>query len=250
MTENPKRLSLRLSVAARIRNNFLTGLIICAPIAITLWLTWSVVHWADSWVEPYIPARYDPESYLNFAVPGTGLIIAMIFITIIGFLGKNLIGQSIVHFGEALVRRVPLVRTIYKSLKQIFETVLNEQSTSFKQVGLIEYPSPGLWSLVFVATDAKGEIASKFNAMGKDMVSVFLPPTPVPTAGFLVFVPREKIVLLDMSPEDGAKLLISGGLVTPEYKDKLVIGALAAPAPKKIAPLSSSKKADRLITPE
>lgn len=118
--------------------------------------------------------------------------MAMIFITIIGFLGKNLIGQSIVQFGESLVRRVPLVRTIYKSLKQIFETVLKEKSNSFKQVGLIEYPSPGLWSLVFVATDAKGEIASKFNAMGVDMVSVFLPPTPVPTAGFLVFVPREK----------------------------------------------------------
>jgi uncharacterized membrane protein len=213
---------IKLSFAARIRNNFLTGLIICAPIAITLWLTWSVVHWADSWVHPYIPARYDPENYLNFAVPGTGLVIAMIFITIIGFLGKNLIGQSIVQFGEAIVRRVPLVRTIYKGVKQIVETVLNEQTNSFKKVGLIEYPSAGLWSLVFISTDAKGEIASKFNAMGQDMVCVFLPPTPVPTAGFLVFVPREKIVVLDMSAEDGAKLLISGGLVTPEHKEKLV----------------------------
>jgi uncharacterized membrane protein len=206
----------RLSVAARIRNNFLAGVIICAPIAITLWLTWSVVRWADSWVKPYLPARYDPDNYLNFAVPGSGLLIALIMITLIGFLGKNLIGQSIVQFSESLVRRVPLVRVIYKSVKQIFETVLKERSNSFKKVGLIEYPSAGLWSLVFVATDAKGEIASKFNAMGHDMVSVFLPPTPVPTAGFLIFVPREKIVFLDMSPEDAAKLLISGGLVTPE----------------------------------
>ena len=249
MAEIPKKITVRLSVAARIRNNFLTGLIICAPVAITLWLTWSVVHWADSWVEPYIPARYDPESYLNFAVPGTGLVIAMIFITVIGFLGKNLIGQSIVQFGESLVRRVPLVRTIYKSLKQIFETVLKEQGTSFKQVGLIEYPSPGLWSLVFVATDAKGEIASKFNAMGQDMVSVFLPPTPVPTAGFLVFVPREKIVILDMSPEDGARLLISGGLVTPDYPPVAPpTKELAAPASRKR--LSRPEKADGLITPE
>ncbi|KRB52958.1 hypothetical protein ASE04_06960 [Rhizobium sp. Root708] len=206
----------RLSIATRIRNNFLAGLIICAPIAITLWLTWSVVRWADSWVKPYLPARYDPDNYLNFAVPGSGLLIALVIITLIGFLGKNLIGQSIVQFSESLVRRVPLVRVIYKSLKQIFETVLKERSNSFKKVGLIEYPSAGLWSLVFVATDAKGEIASKFNAMGHDMVSVFLPPTPVPTAGFLIFVPREKIVFLDMSPEDAAKLLISGGLVTPE----------------------------------
>ncbi|WP_413709475.1 DUF502 domain-containing protein [Rhizobium sp. Rhizsp82] len=237
----------RLPIATRIRNNFLAGLIICAPIAITLWLTWSVVRWADSWVKPYIPARYDPDSYLNFAVPGSGLLIAMIFITIIGFLGKNLIGQTIVQFSESLVRRVPLVRSIYKSLKQIFETVLKERSDSFKKVGLIEYPSAGLWSLVFIATDAKGEIASKFNAMGKDMVSVFLPPTPVPTAGFLIFVPREKIVVLDMTAEDGAKLLVSGGLVTPEYLP-LVPGA--EPAPLKPKASARMKKADRLIAPE
>jgi uncharacterized membrane protein len=215
----------RLSVATRIRNNFLAGIIICAPIAITLWLTWSVVRWADSWVKPYLPARYDPDNYLNFAVPGSGLLIGLIIITIIGFLGKNLIGQQIVMFSESLVRRVPLVRVIYKSVKQIFETVLKERSNSFKKVGLIEYPSPGLWAMVFIATDAKGEIASKFNAMGHDMVSVFLPPTPVPTAGFLIFVPREKIVLLDMSPEDAAKLLISGGLVTPEE----LVSQIAAP---------------------
>ncbi|ARM88427.1 hypothetical protein RHEC894_CH02127 [Rhizobium sp. CIAT894] len=212
MTDNTPR----MPVATRLRNNFLAGLIICAPIAITIWLTWTFIHWSDSWVRPYIPARWNPESYLNFAIPGFGLLTAVVLITVVGFLGKNLIGQSIVGFGESVVQRMPLVRTIYRSVKQIFETVLKEQSNSFKKVGLIEYPSPGLWALVFVATDAKGEIASKFNAMGQDMVAVFLPPTPVPTAGFLVFVPREKIVLLDMSPEDAAKFLISGGLVAPE----------------------------------
>ncbi|EGE55524.1 transmembrane protein [Rhizobium leguminosarum bv. phaseoli CCGM1] len=206
-----------MPVATRLRNNFLAGLIICAPIAITIWLTWTFIHWSDSWVRPYIPARWNPESYLNFAIPGFGLLIAVVLITVVGFLGKNLIGQSIVRFGESIVQRMPLVRTIYKSVKQIFETVLKEQANSFKKVGLIEYPSPGLWALVFVATDAKGEIASKFNAMGQDMVAVFLPPTPVPTAGFLVFVPREKIVMLDMSPEDAAKFLISGGLVAPGH---------------------------------
>ncbi|AHG45363.1 membrane protein [Rhizobium leguminosarum bv. trifolii CB782] len=212
MTDNAPR----MPVATRLRNNFLAGLIICAPIAITIWLTWTFIHWSDSWVRPYIPARWNPESYLNFAIPGFGLLTAVVLITVVGFLGKNLIGQSIVGFGESVVQRMPLVRTIYRSVKQIFETVLKEQSNSFKKVGLIEYPSPGLWALVFIATDAKGEIASKFNAMGQDMVAVFLPPTPVPTAGFLVFVPREKIVVLDMSPEDAAKFLISGGLVAPE----------------------------------
>ena len=207
----------RMPVATRLRNNFLAGLIICAPIAITIWLTWTFIHWSDSWVRPYIPARWNPESYLNFAIPGFGLLIAVVLITVVGFLGKNLIGQSIVRFGESIVQRMPLVRTIYRSVKQIFETVLKEQSNSFKKVGLIEYPGPGLWAMVFIATDAKGEIGSKFNAMGQDMVAVFLPPTPVPTAGFLIFVPREKIVMLDMSPEDAAKFLISGGLVAPEH---------------------------------
>ena len=229
MTEIPKG----ENIATRLRNNFLTGLIICAPIAITIWLTWTFIRWADSWVKPYIPARYNPESYLKFAVPGFGLLIAVVFITIIGFFGKNLIGRSIVDFGESILNRTPLVRTIYSSLKQIFETVLKERSNSFKKVGLIQYPSPGLWSLVFIAGDVKGELASRFNAMGEEMVTVFLPPTPVPTAGFLLFVPREKVIVLDMSPEEGAKLLISGGLVTPDFVEKHAPEALAE-APERI----------------
>ena len=207
--------SFRISMATRLRNNFLTGLVICAPIAITIWLTWTFIRWADSWVKPYIPNAYNPEKYLQFAIPGTGLLIAIVVITLIGFLGRNLIGRSIVNFGESIFHRTPLVRTIYKSLKQIFETVLKEQGTTFKKAALIEYPSPGLWSVVFISTDARGEIASKFNAIGQDMVACFMAPTPVPTAGFLVFVPREKIVPLDMSAEDAAKLIISMGLVTP-----------------------------------
>lgn len=216
MTDTPKS----EGIATRVRNNFLTGLIICAPMAITIWLTWTFIHWADSWVKPYIPERYNPESYLKFAVPGFGLLIAVVFITIVGFLGRNLIGRSIVNFGESILRRTPMVRTVHSSIKQIFETVLQERSTTFKKVGLIQYPSPGLWSLVFIAGDAKGEIASRFNGMGEEMLTVFLPPTPVPTAGFLLFVPKKNVIVLDMSAEDGAKLLISGGLITPDYVDK------------------------------
>ena len=134
-----------------------------------------------------------------------GLLIAVVFITIVGFLGKNLIGRSIVKFGESILHRMPLVRTVYKSLKQIFETVLKEQSTSFKKCGLIEFPSPGSWALVFISGDAQGEIAAKLNAQGEEMVSVFLPPTPVPTAGFLMFVPKSKIIMLDMTPGTGRK---------------------------------------------
>ena len=214
MADNP----LRISLASRIRNNFLTGVIILAPVAITIWIVWSFLQWADSWVKPYIPARYDSEQYFDIAIPGFGLLIAMVGITIIGFLGNNLIGKWVVGFSESLVNRMPLVRPVYKSLKQIFESVLKEHSSSFKKVGMIEFPSSGTWALVFVSSDAKGELAYRFNEMGQEMVAVFLPPTPVPTAGFLLFVPKDKIIMLDMTPEDGAKLLISGGLVAPDFK--------------------------------
>jgi uncharacterized membrane protein len=222
----------RISMATRLRNNFLTGLIICAPMTITIYLTWTFIRWADSWVKPYLPDRYNPEAYLKFAIPGTGLLIAIIFITLVGFLGRNLIGRSIVGYSENILNRMPLVRTVYKSTKQIFETVLKEQGTSFKKVGLIEFPRAGTWALVFVSTDAKGEIAAKLNQDGEEMVAVFLAPTPVPTAGFLMFVPRSKLMLLDMTPEEGVKLLISAGLVTPDYKPATpaeVVAAMAEP---------------------
>ncbi|MBW0369587.1 DUF502 domain-containing protein [Ensifer adhaerens] len=214
MTEHSKR----GYIGTRLRNYFLTGLIICAPVAITVWLVRTFIDWADGWVKPYLPNFYNPDTYSPVAIPGFGLLVAIFVITFVGFMTANLVGRSIVNFAESLLNRTPLVRTIYKSTKQIFQTVLQEQSSSFKKAGLIEYPSPGIWSLVFIATDAKGEIASKFKERGMDMVAVFLPPTPIPTAGFLLFIPRDKIIPLDMSAEDAAKLLISGGLVTPDQK--------------------------------
>ncbi len=216
MIENPDKLSF----GARLRNSFLTGLIICAPLVITSWLIWTFIHWADSWVKPYIPLSYNPEEYLQFAIPGLGLLVAVIFITMIGLLGSNLIGQWLVTFTESILNRTPLVRPIYKGVKQIFETVLKENSSSYRKVGLIEFPGPGTYAMVFIADEARGELAMRFNELGQEMVAVFLPPTPVPTAGFLLFVPKHKIIMLDMTPEDAAKLLLSGGLVTPDFKDR------------------------------
>lgn len=218
MSEN----SDRISFGARLRNSFLTGLIICAPLIITSWLIWTFIDWADSWVKPYIPLHYNPEEYLQFAIPGLGLLIAVVFITLVGLLGSNLIGQWIVTVTESILNRTPLVRPIYKGVKQIFETVLKENSHSFRTVGLIEFPGPGTYALVFISAEAKGELAVRFNELGQEMIAVFLPPTPVPTAGFLLFVPKEKVIILDMTPEDAAKFLISGGLVTPDVKEKLI----------------------------
>lgn len=209
----------RLSATTRIRNYFLTGLIICAPLAITAYLTWSFINWVDGWVKPYLPAVYNPDNYLPFSVPGFGLVTALIVITAVGFLTANLIGRTIIAYGESILNQMPLIRGIYKGLKQIFQTVLAEQSNSFNKAGLIEYPRKGIWSIVFLATETKGEVDTKLRAGGKDTLSVFLPTTPNPTSGFLLFVPREDVIMLDMTVEEAAKMVISAGLVAPENID-------------------------------
>ncbi|MBC8130263.1 MAG: DUF502 domain-containing protein [Rhizobiaceae bacterium] len=200
----------------KLRNYLLTGFVICAPLAITAWLTWSFVQWVDGWVKPYIPGRYNPDNYIVFSIPGLGLVVALIIITLIGFLTANLIGRTIVGWGERLVGRTPLVRTIYTALKQIFETVFATQSSSFTTAALIEYPRRGIWCIVLIATTAKGEIASIFEKDGQEMLAVFLPPTPNPTSGFLLYVPKEDVRVLDMKVEDAMKLVISAGIVGPE----------------------------------
>ncbi|MEN3791999.1 DUF502 domain-containing protein [Fulvimarina sp. MAC3] len=204
---------------ARLRNYFLTGFIVCAPLAITAWITWSFMQWTDSWVKPYIPSRFLPDSYLPFAIPGFGLIVALIIITIIGFLTANFIGRTIIKWGENVLGRMPLVRTVYTALKQIFETVLADRSSSFKTAGLMEYPRKGVWSVVLIATTAKGEVAHVLSDQGEEMLAVFMPPTPNPTSGFLMFVPKEDVRILNMSIEQALKLVVSAGLVTGDEKE-------------------------------
>jgi uncharacterized membrane protein len=201
----------------RLRNYFLTGFVVCAPLAITIYLTWSFVGWVDSWVKPYIPGRYNPDNYLPFAVPGFGLIVALVLITLIGFLTANIIGRSIVSFGERLLERMPLVRSIYKALKQIFETVLSNKTEVFKKVGVIEYPRRGTWAIVFISSERESEVNALLEPHGGKTMAVFMPSTPNPTTGFLMYVPRDDVIELSMSVEEAAKLVISAGLVTPEY---------------------------------
>lgn len=205
----------------RMRNYFLTGLVITGPIGITLWLTWTFIQWVDSWVKPLVPRAYNPETYLPFSVPGLGLIVAVVLLTIVGFLAANFLGRSMLSFGESLVNRMPLIRNLYSGLKQIFETVLDERANSFSKAVLVEYPRRGIWAVAFLATQTKGEVAHQL-ANEPEMVAVFLPTTPNPTSGFLLFVPKEDIKELDMGVEDAAKLVISAGLVTPEYPKKPV----------------------------
>lgn len=205
----------------RLRNYFLTGVIVCAPLAITVYLALGFIHWVDSWVKPYIPARYSPDTYLPFEVPGFGLFVALFGITMIGFLTANFVGRAVVSFGEHLLDRMPLVRGVYKALKQIFETVLSSRSDMFRTVGMVEYPRKGVWSIVFVAGEKHTEINDKLDKEGDPLMAVFMPCTPNPTTGFLMYVYRSEIVMLDMTIEDGAKLIVSAGLVAPEPPRRL-----------------------------
>ncbi|KQZ94299.1 hypothetical protein ASD64_05435 [Mesorhizobium sp. Root157] len=219
---------VKTSAMTRLRNYFLTGFIVCAPLAITAYIAWSFIGWVDSWVKPYIPARYSPETYLSFQVPGFGLIVALVLITLIGFLTANIVGRAIVNFGERLLGRMPLVRGIYRSLKQIFETILSNKGDMFSEVGLVEYPRKDVWSLVFVAGEKQTEINEKLDADGDPLIAVFMPCTPNPTTGFLMYVRKSEVVMLDMSIEEGARLIVSAGLVPPDIKKKQV-GAKGAP---------------------
>ena len=204
----------------RLRNHFLTGLVVAAPVSITIYITYWFITLVDEWVKPLLPDRYNPETYLPFSIPGLGLLVAIIALTLLGALTANLFGRTIVGYSEQMVGRMPVVRNVYRALKQIFETVLSQSSSSFKEVGLIEYPRKGLYAVVFISTDTEGEIA-EITRSPSGMVSVFLPTTPNPTSGFLLFVPRKDVMFLDMSVEEAAKMVISAGLVVPEYQAKL-----------------------------
>ncbi|MEC9367319.1 MAG: DUF502 domain-containing protein [Pseudomonadota bacterium] len=200
------------------------------PVGITLYIVWWFVNLVDAWVKPLLPTKYLPESYLPFSVPGVGLIVAIIGLTVIGGFTANLFGRTLIGYGETLLNRMPVVRNVYSGLKQIFETVLSQSSNTFQKVGLIEYPRKGLYALVFVSKETKGEVDDK-TGIGEPFLSVVLPTTPNPTSGFLLFVPKKDVIVLEMTVEEAAKLVISAGLVVPKYQSKLRQLAEDAKAP-------------------
>ena len=213
---------------SRIRSNFLTGLVVVLPVGLTLWLIWTVTGWIDGWVLPLVPDAYQPEGFVNHLlgnapgsaewieinVRGVGVVIFLVFTILVGWIMKGLIGRSLLRSAERLVDRMPVVRSIYNGLKQIAETVFSQTDNSFQKACMIEYPRRGIWAVAFISTPAKGEIARR-SPTGELMLSVFLPTTPNPTSGFLLFVPQSEVMELDMSVEDAAKLIISAGLVYP-----------------------------------
>lgn len=206
------------SLLARLRTYFLTGVIVTAPITITFFLVWQFLSFLDTHVAGLLPDRYNPETYLPFSLPGLGLLIMLAFLTVVGMLTAGLAGRTLVRLGERLLSRMPVVRSVYGTLKQIFETILAQKSRSFREVVLIEYPRRGLGAIGFVTGPTRGEVQARSD---EELVNVFLPTTPNPTSGFLLFVPKSDLIHLDMTIEEGIKLVISGGIVTPSMEEEL-----------------------------
>ncbi len=214
--------------AARIRNYFLTGLIVAGPIFITAYLTWSFITWVDNLVRPFIPPIYRPETYLPGPIPGTGLIIAFVALTMLGFLTANLVGRKMVETGENILNRMPIVRAVYRTMKQIFESLFSKSGSSFRTVALVEFPAPEMWSIVFLSQPPHSDIVTRLP--GSDYVSVFLPCTPNPTTGFFFYLPRKSIIEIDLTVEQAMTLLLSAGMVQPDGDAQKKLGALAETA--------------------
>ncbi len=202
------------SFVGRLRNYFLTGLIVVGPVLITLYLTWSFVTWVDDLVRPLVPIAYRPETYLPFKIPGSGLIVAVFALTLLGFLTANLIGRTLVDLGEMVLGRMPIVRAIYRSLKQVFETLFSGSGSSFRKVGLVEFPAPGMWSIVLLSQSPSENIAQSLPGK-EEHISVFLPCAPNPTTGFFFYLPRSQVIEIDMNAEQAATLIMSAGVVQP-----------------------------------
>ena len=205
------------------RNSFLTGVVVIAPVGLTVWLVWTVIGWIDGFVLPFVPSQYQPEAILKAIlgedvrvnIRGLGVVFFLVFTTFIGWIAKGLLGRTFIRSAENLVNRMPVVRSVYSGVKQIAETVFAQADRSFEKACLIEYPRRGIWAIGFISTTAKGEV-SKRSGSGQKLQSIFVPTTPNPTSGFLLFFPAEDVIELDMSVEDAAKLVISAGLVYPE----------------------------------
>ncbi|MEO9969986.1 MAG: DUF502 domain-containing protein [Hyphomonadaceae bacterium] len=225
---------------AWLRGRFLAGVVIAAPIVITLYVVISLFSWMDKpfqdLIRRFVPESFHPSTYLPDQVtllgvtidtpglPGLGLFVAVILLTLVGAVGTNLIGRSMVRAGDRLLSRLPVVSNVYSLFKQLFETIVSSKENSFKDMVLIEYPKKGTWCIGFVTAPIKGEVKAK---LGDGMMGVFVPTTPNPTSGFYMFVPKAEVIDLDMSVEDGAKMIVSVGMVVPEYlSDEQVAGII------------------------
>lgn len=231
MKDHPTH-SRRRGLLAGLRASFFTGLVVVLPIGLTIYLIWTVIGWIDGWILPLIPGPWKPDVLVRdwfgptatIPVRGVGVVVFLVFTVVVGWVAKGLMGRSLLTMAERLVDRMPVVRSIYNGLKQIAETVFAQTETNFERACLVEYPKENIWAIAFVSTRAKGELQAKMNVRGyENVISVFLPTTPNPTSGFLLYVAEKDVIYLDMKIEDAAKLIISAGLVYPAGKPEGVV---------------------------
>ncbi|WP_372890841.1 DUF502 domain-containing protein [Rhodosalinus sp.] len=222
---------------AGLRASFITGIVVIAPVGLTVWLIWTAIGWVDSFVLPFVPGAYQPERLFQrifgpetqVNVRGLGVVVFLLFTVLIGWIAKGVIGRALIRWAERLVERMPVVRSVYSGAKQIAETVFAQSERSFEKACLIQYPRKDIWAIGFISTDTRGEVAEKAQT-GSELLSVFVPTTPNPTSGFLLFFPREDVIELDMSIEEAAKLVISAGLVHPNPRNPAAPPVVTGPA--------------------
>jgi uncharacterized membrane protein len=202
----------RFGIRRHLRGYFLAGVLITAPFGLTVYFAWLFIHWVDNQITPLIPAKYNPENYLPFSVPGLGLLVVFVVLTLVGALTAGMLGRFWLRTSERILNRMPVIRSVYGAIKQIFETVLAKKSQAFRSVVLFEYPRHGSWALGFLTGKTEGEIQ---DLTEDEVLNVFLPTTPNPTSGYLLFIPRKDLVFLSMTVEEGIKMVVSGGIVTP-----------------------------------
>ncbi len=213
---DPVKMSLssgKLTFLGRLRGYLLAGILVTAPISITIFLTWMFIQFIDNTVSDILPEKYNPETYMPFTIPGLGLVIAITFLITVGWFATNFLGRIVYSIADYTVHRLPVVRNLYGAIKQIMETIMASQSQAFREVVMLEYPRKGVWSIGFVTGRSKGEVQRLTDT---ETINVFVPTTPNPTSGYLLFVPKAELHFLKMTVEEGVKLVVSAGIVTPE----------------------------------
>ena len=202
-----------MQLGSKLRAYLFSGILVTAPVAITFYMAYKFIFWVDRLVNQMLPPQYQFDNVFPYAIPGLGLLVLIVFLIIVGMFTAGFLGGFLVRLGEWIVNKVPLISSVYSLLKQVFETIFSNKTQAFSKVVMLEYPRKGIWILGFVSAELKGEVRGHFQ---EEMLNIFIPTTPNPTSGFLIFVPKKDTIELKMTVEEGIKFVISGGLVEPE----------------------------------
>ena len=221
----PKR-PVKSTVTARLRRYLLTGIVVTAPITITIYLTYVFLSFVDTNVSKMIPdqigGRYYGDPFYGIpSIPGLGLIAALVFFVVIGWFATNFMGRFIIRIYEYILDRMPIIRNIYGAIKQIFETIAASKSSAFREAVMLEYPRKGVYSIGFVTGSTEGEVQA---ATKSETINVFVPTTPNPTSGYLLFVPKKELIYLQMTVEEAVKLVVSAGIIAPPTAEEKAAG--------------------------